>query len=97
MQIKPLVEPTKRIMKIGVKKYDWHELFPKGIHDFFLGVRVQIELLLFSWYPLGNVFHFEVDFGPLKRAFSIMDYLWYFVFDSRLIISLLFDISFNFK
>lgn len=30
MKIKPLVEPTKQIMKIGMSEYDWHELFPKG-------------------------------------------------------------------
>lgn len=30
MQIRPLIEPTRLIMKIGVQRYDWHELFPKG-------------------------------------------------------------------
>lgn len=35
MQIKPLIEPTRLIMKIGVQSYDWHELFPKGICQFF--------------------------------------------------------------
>ncbi|KAI8557991.1 hypothetical protein RHMOL_Rhmol04G0054100 [Rhododendron molle] len=28
-EIKPLIAPTRQIMKIGVKNYDWHELFPK--------------------------------------------------------------------
>ncbi|KAF7112669.1 hypothetical protein RHSIM_RhsimUnG0205500 [Rhododendron simsii] len=28
-EIKPLIAPTRQIMKIGVKTYDWHELFPK--------------------------------------------------------------------
>lgn len=30
IQIKPLISPTRQIMAIGVKNYDWHELFPKG-------------------------------------------------------------------
>jgi hypothetical protein len=30
VQIKPLMAPTKQIMGIGVKNYEWHELFPKG-------------------------------------------------------------------
>ncbi|KAK3011390.1 hypothetical protein RJ639_012460, partial [Escallonia herrerae] len=28
-EIKPLIAPTRQIMQIGVKNYDWHELFPK--------------------------------------------------------------------
>ncbi|XP_051126234.1 putative callose synthase 8 isoform X2 [Andrographis paniculata] len=28
-EIKPLISPTRQIMAIGVKNYDWHELFPK--------------------------------------------------------------------
>ncbi|CAH9091019.1 unnamed protein product, partial [Cuscuta epithymum] len=27
-EIKPLISPTRQIMRIGVKDYDWHELFP---------------------------------------------------------------------
>lgn len=34
MQIKPLIEPTRQIMKIGARKYDWYELFPKGMLRF---------------------------------------------------------------
>ena len=30
IQIKPLVGPTKEIMKINVNKYEWHEFFPQG-------------------------------------------------------------------
>lgn len=30
LQIKPLVEPTKQIMRVSVNNYDWHELFPEG-------------------------------------------------------------------
>lgn len=30
MQIKPLIEPTRLIMKVGVRNYEWHEIFPEG-------------------------------------------------------------------
>jgi hypothetical protein len=36
MQIKPLIGPTRLILKIGVQNYDWHELFPKGKLHFIL-------------------------------------------------------------
>jgi hypothetical protein len=29
-EIKPLVGPTKEIMKINVNRYEWHEFFPQG-------------------------------------------------------------------
>uniref|UniRef100_J3M5S2 Uncharacterized protein n=1 Tax=Oryza brachyantha TaxID=4533 RepID=J3M5S2_ORYBR len=39
-EIKPLVEPTREIMKVNVNKYEWHELFPQGasysLHPFAL-------------------------------------------------------------
>ncbi|GMH24888.1 hypothetical protein Nepgr_026731 [Nepenthes gracilis] len=27
-EIKPLIKPTKQIMRIGIRKYEWHEFFP---------------------------------------------------------------------
>ena len=48
MQIKPLIAPTRLIMKIGVQNYDWHELFPKGILQFFLIAFFQIPSLNLS-------------------------------------------------
>lgn len=51
MQIKPLIAPTRQIMKIGVKNYDWHELFPKGNINFILfHVHKKLEYLYRSWY-----------------------------------------------
>jgi len=50
LQIKPLVEPTKLIMKVSVNNYDWHELFPEGnssIHEF---------LCLGAWFNWCNLF-----------------------------------------
>ncbi|XP_022981245.1 putative callose synthase 8 isoform X1 [Cucurbita maxima] len=50
-EIKPLVEPTKRIMKIGVKKYDWHELFPK--------VRSNAGAIVAIWAPIIVVYFMD--------------------------------------
>lgn len=30
LKIKPLVEPTKDIMKLPIHTFQWHEFFPKG-------------------------------------------------------------------
>ncbi|KAK6946569.1 1,3-beta-glucan synthase subunit FKS1-like, domain-1 [Dillenia turbinata] len=30
LEIKPLIAPTRQILGLGVKKYDWHELVPEG-------------------------------------------------------------------
>ncbi|KAG6775265.1 hypothetical protein POTOM_018709 [Populus tomentosa] len=35
VQIKPLVKPTKDIMNIRNVDYEWHELFPNGVHHSF--------------------------------------------------------------
>ncbi|CAK9177253.1 unnamed protein product [Ilex paraguariensis] len=43
-QIKPLIAPTRKIMKIGVKNYDWHELFPK--------VRSNAGAIAAIWAPI---------------------------------------------
>lgn len=48
LQIKPLIEPTKQIMKIGVKKYEWHEVFPKGIYHLFVHHQYR-ELKIFYY------------------------------------------------
>lgn len=44
LQIKPLIAPTRQIMKIGVKNYDWHELFPKG-KPYLFPFHVQSNLI----------------------------------------------------
>ncbi|KAG2649829.1 hypothetical protein PVAP13_1NG133600 [Panicum virgatum] len=41
-EIKPLVGPTKEIMKINVNKYEWHEFFPQDM--------VFCILYYFRWY-----------------------------------------------
>jgi len=36
IQIKPLIEPTRLIMKVGVRNYEWHEIFPEGLLLYFI-------------------------------------------------------------
>ncbi|KAI3865921.1 hypothetical protein MKX03_024071 [Papaver bracteatum] len=52
-EIKPLVEPTKQIMKIGVNKYDWHELFPK--------VQNNVGAIIAIWAPIVLVFFMDTQ------------------------------------
>ena len=33
LQIKPLVGPTKAIMQLHIRRYEWHEFFPQGNQD----------------------------------------------------------------
>lgn len=54
MQIKPLIAPTRQIMKIGVKNYDWHELFPKGNINFIL-FHVHKKLEYFIVLGISNL------------------------------------------
>lgn len=60
MQIKPLIEPTKQIMKIGVKGYEWHELFPIGIYHLFVRHHEYMELKKFHIYLKKVLLQFRV-------------------------------------
>lgn len=56
MQIKPLIGPTRQIMKIGVKEYDWHELFPKGNAHFFLyNLNKELKLNFFDMNKYNKI------------------------------------------
>ncbi|XP_077226535.1 glucan synthase-like 4 [Tasmannia lanceolata] len=52
-EIKPLVEPTKQIMKISVSKYDWHELFPK--------VKSNAGAIVAVWAPIILVYFMDTQ------------------------------------
>ncbi|PON83360.1 Glycosyl transferase [Trema orientale] len=52
-EIKPLIEPTKQIMKIGVKNYDWHELFPK--------VQSNAGAIVAVWAPIVVVYFMDTQ------------------------------------
>ncbi|XP_062011839.1 putative callose synthase 8 isoform X2 [Rosa rugosa] len=52
-EIKPLIEPTKQIMKIGVQMYDWHELFPK--------VKSNAGAIAAIWAPIIVVYFMDTQ------------------------------------
>ncbi|KAF9672669.1 hypothetical protein SADUNF_Sadunf11G0067200 [Salix dunnii] len=52
-QIKPLIGPTRLILKIGVQNYDWHELFPK--------VKSNVGALVAIWAPIIVVYFMDTQ------------------------------------
>ncbi|KAH9723644.1 putative callose synthase 8 [Citrus sinensis] len=52
-EIKPLIEPTRLIMKIGVQRYDWHELFPK--------VKSNAGAIVAVWSPIIVVYFMDTQ------------------------------------
>ncbi|XAR56395.1 1,3-beta-glucan synthase [Bertholletia excelsa] len=52
-EIKPLIAPTRQIMKIGVKDYDWHELFPR--------VKSNAGAIAAIWAPIILVYFMDTQ------------------------------------
>ncbi|XP_040376431.1 putative callose synthase 8 [Oryza brachyantha] len=52
-EIKPLVEPTKEIMKVNVNKYEWHEFFPQ--------VKSNAGAILAVWAPIILVYFMDTQ------------------------------------
>ncbi|KAE8124605.1 hypothetical protein FH972_019472 [Carpinus fangiana] len=52
-EIKPLMAPTKQIMGIGVKNYEWHELFPK--------VKSNAGAIVAVWAPIIVVYFMDTQ------------------------------------
>ncbi|CAA3027502.1 callose synthase 8 [Olea europaea subsp. europaea] len=52
-EIKPLISPTRQIMRIGVKNYDWHELFPK--------VKNNAGAIAAIWSPIILVYFMDAQ------------------------------------
>ncbi|KAI5662239.1 hypothetical protein M9H77_21562 [Catharanthus roseus] len=52
-EIKPLISPTRQIMTIGVKNYDWHELFPK--------VKSNAGAIAAIWAPIIIVYFMDAQ------------------------------------
>ncbi|CAN1140669.1 Putative callose synthase 8 [Linum perenne] len=52
-EVKPLIEPTRLILKIGVQKYDWHELFPK--------VKSNAGAIIAIWAPIIVVYFMDTQ------------------------------------
>ncbi|KAJ3692137.1 hypothetical protein LUZ60_012487 [Juncus effusus] len=52
-EIKPLVGPTKQIMRVTVNQYDWHELFPH--------VKSNLGAILAIWAPIIIVYFMDTQ------------------------------------
>ncbi|XP_075498077.1 putative callose synthase 8 isoform X2 [Primulina tabacum] len=52
-EIKPLISPTRQIMRIGIKNYDWHELFPK--------VKSNACAIAAIWSPIILVYFMDAQ------------------------------------
>ncbi|CAA0808476.1 Putative callose synthase 8 [Striga hermonthica] len=52
-EIKPLISPTRQIMAIGVKNYDWHELFPK--------VKSNAGAIAAIWSPIILIYFMDTQ------------------------------------
>ncbi|KAJ8755066.1 hypothetical protein K2173_016646 [Erythroxylum novogranatense] len=52
-EIKPLIGPTRTILKIGVQIYDWHELFPK--------VKSNAGAIVAIWSPIIVVYFMDTQ------------------------------------
>ncbi|XP_059651785.1 callose synthase 2-like [Cornus florida] len=70
VEIRPLVGPTKAIMKVHVKKFQWHEFFPRAKNN--IGVVIAI------WAPIVLVYFMDIQiwyaifstiFGGIYGAF----------------------------
>ncbi|XP_050220253.1 putative callose synthase 8 isoform X2 [Mercurialis annua] len=52
-EIRPLIEPTRLILKIGMKNYEWHELFPK--------VKSNAGAIIAIWSPIIVVYFMDTQ------------------------------------
>ncbi|KAI9094765.1 hypothetical protein K1719_026571 [Acacia pycnantha] len=70
IEIKPLVEPTKDIMRVRISKFKWHEFFPRA--------RNNIGVVIALWAPIILVYFMDTQiwyaifstlFGGIYGAF----------------------------
>ncbi|MFS7994499.1 putative 1,3-beta-glucan synthase [Helianthus anomalus] len=52
-EIKPLIQPTREIMRIGISKYDWRELFPR--------VKNNAGAIAAIWAPVIMVYFMDTQ------------------------------------
>ncbi|XP_059074532.1 callose synthase 3 [Cryptomeria japonica] len=70
IEIKPLVKPTKVIMKMSISNYQWHELFPQAKKNIGVVIAVWAPIILVYfmdtqiWYAI-----FSTIFGGIYGAF----------------------------
>ncbi|KAK3028535.1 hypothetical protein RJ639_037704 [Escallonia herrerae] len=69
-EIKPLVGPTKAIMRVHITTYDWHEFFPQAKNNIGVVIAVWAPIILVYfmdtqiWYAI-----FSTIFGGIYGAF----------------------------
>ncbi|KAL3516603.1 hypothetical protein ACH5RR_023505, partial [Cinchona calisaya] len=69
-EIKPLVYPTKEIMKVHISTYDWHEFFPRANSNIGVVIALWSPIILVYfmdtqiWYAI-----FSTIFGGIYGAF----------------------------
>ncbi|KAH6789679.1 callose synthase 1 [Perilla frutescens var. frutescens] len=70
VEIKPLVGPTKEIMKIQINHYDWHEFFPQAKNNIGVVIALWSPIIIVYfmdtqiWYAI-----FSTIFGGIYGAF----------------------------
>ncbi|GLJ07080.1 hypothetical protein SUGI_0057310 [Cryptomeria japonica] len=70
IEIKPLVKPTKVIMKMSISNYQWHELFPQAKSNIGVVIALWAPIILVYfmdtqiWYAI-----FSTIFGGIYGAF----------------------------
>ncbi|XP_010552165.1 PREDICTED: putative callose synthase 8 [Tarenaya hassleriana] len=52
-EIKPLIEPTRMIMNVGVRNYEWHEIFPE--------VKSNAAAIVAIWSPIILVYFMDTQ------------------------------------
>ncbi|KAI3697348.1 hypothetical protein L6452_30307 [Arctium lappa] len=70
LEIKPLVGPTKAIMRVHVRRYQWHEFFPQASNNIGVVIALWAPIILVYfmdtqiWYAI-----FSTIFGGFYGAF----------------------------
>ncbi|KAG8391331.1 hypothetical protein BUALT_Bualt01G0176700 [Buddleja alternifolia] len=69
-EIRPLVDPTKQIMRVYVPRYEWHEFFPHARHNIGVVIALWAPIIIVYfmdtqiWYAI-----FSTIFGGIYGAF----------------------------
>ncbi|KAK1420284.1 hypothetical protein QVD17_21754 [Tagetes erecta] len=70
LEIKPLVEPTKAVMRLHIRRYEWHEFFPQANYNIGIVIALWSPIILVYfmdtqiWYAI-----FSTIFGGIYGAF----------------------------
>ncbi|XAR60428.1 1,3-beta-glucan synthase [Bertholletia excelsa] len=70
IEIKPLVNPTKDIMKVHIRSYKWHEFFPQARNNIGVVIAIWAPIIL-VYFMDGQIWYaiFSTLFGGIYGAF----------------------------